>query len=75
MSDAEKGWNCVLETQVPEADFVAAGLGSLVDGRSTIDLAPFSAYLNRRTGDRSGAILDAGHEIARASDAWCATIA
>ena len=75
MSDAEKGWSCVLETQIPEADFVAAGLGAPVDGRLTIDLAAFSAYLNRRAGDRTGVVLDAWREIAREGDVWCATVA
>ena len=73
--DAEKGWTCVLETQVPEADFAEAGLGQPEDGRSAINLAAFSEYLNRRTGDKSGVILDAWREIARESDVWCAMVA
>ena len=49
--------------------------GTPVDGRSTIDPAAFSAYLKRRGGDRMDVVLDAWREIARASDAWCATMA
>ena len=75
VSDTAKGWRCVLETQVPEADFADAGLGTPVDGRSTIDLLAFSAYLNRRTTDRFGVVFDAWREIAREGDAWCATMA
>ncbi|MCQ2391254.1 MAG: hypothetical protein MJ240_07505 [Kiritimatiellae bacterium] len=75
VSDPEKGWDRVLETQIPEADFAVAGLGDPVDGRSAIDLAAFSAYLKRRACDKSGVILDARREIARVGDAWCATMA
>ena len=75
MSDPEKGWDRVLETQIPEADFADAGLGNPVDGRLSIDLAAFSAYLKRRVGDKSAVILDARREIARAGDAWCVTVA
>ena len=75
VSDPEKGWDRVLETQIPEADFADAGLGNPVDGRLSIDLAAFSAYLKRRAGDKSAVILDARREIARAGDAWCVTVA
>lgn len=75
VSDAEKGWNCVLETQIPEVEFADAGLGNPVDGRLTIDLAALSTYLNRRAGDRFGVVLDAWREIAREGDAWCVTAA
>ena len=73
VSDPEKGWDRVLETRIPEADFAAAGLGDQEDGRLAIDITAFSAYLKRRVGDRTGIILDARREIARESDAWCAT--
>ena len=75
VSDVERGWVCVLETQVPETDMAEAELGQPVDGRSPIDPAAFSAYLKRRRGDRMDVVLDAWREIARASDAWCATMA
>lgn len=75
VSDAEKGWQRVLETQIPEAELADAGLGDPVDGRSSIDLAALSMYLNLRAGDKFGVVLDAWREIAREGDAWCATMA
>ena len=39
VSDAEKGWSCVLETQIPESDFAEAGIRPPSEGRSTVDLA------------------------------------
>lgn len=75
LSDAEKGWIPVLETQVPEVDFAIAGLGEPVNGHSAINLVAFSAYLNRRDGDKIGVILDVWREITRKNDAWCATVA
>lgn len=74
-AEGEKGWNCVLETQVPEADFVLAGLGLPENGRSAIDLADFSSYLSRRTDDKSCHVLDSWREIARPDDTWCVTMA
>ena len=74
VSDAEKGWSVILETEVPEADLAAAGLGNLVDGRTAIDPASLSSYLNR-ADDKTGLILDAWREIARETDSWCATVA
>jgi len=75
VSDAGKGWRCVLETRIPEADFADAGFGPPTDGRSTVDPAVLAAYLDRRMGDRTGVVLEAWCEIARAGDAWCATMA
>lgn len=74
-AEGEKGWNCVLETRIPEVDFVRAGLGQPESGRSTIDLETFSAYLKSRAGDKSSYVLDAWREIARPSDSWCVTMA
>lgn len=75
VSDAEKGWSCVLETQIPESGLAEAGIRPLSDGRSKVDLAALSAYLNRRGGDKIGCVLDAWREIARENDAWYATVA
>ena len=73
--DAEKGWTCVLETQVLGSDFDEAGLGQPVDGRASVDLVALSAYLNRRAGDRMGVVLDVWREIVREGDSWCVTMA
>lgn len=71
----EEGWTQVLETQLPESDLASAGLGEPSEGRSTLDLAAFSAYLKQRTGEKLGSVFDAWREIARSEDIWCATIA
>ena len=73
--DAEKGWTCVLETQVLGSDFDEAGLGQPVDGRASVDLVALSAYLNSRAGDRMGVVLDVWREIVREGDSWCVTMA
>lgn len=75
VSNMEKGWCCVLETEMPEADLARAGLGQPAAGRSSIDLAIFSAYLKHQSCDKTACVFEAYREIAREDDSWCATMA